>query len=296
MTATFNIDGDAYTSNVLDFLVKKRAAVRSHQPLYGMVLKMLANSIYSATGYVNSHLYSLACAASTTAVGRWLSLIAELVFVVCGLEVVARDTNSCFIKATTTTATHYDYDLNVHAAAALRVLHSILQYIPLHRLTIACKSDETFYSLLLVKKKKYCRRTSIGTVMKGISTHRINRLIVVRYMVNAVIEAMHMDEPLHMRSSLMAKVIAYTVDRVVRGGLSVHEISKQVCRGGATIYRYKDGRDNTVYLRCDKVSPNSHVEYDMYTVLEILKTAVNVLTVPAGMDTIMTLYERSLTF
>jgi len=161
---------------------------------------------------------------------------------------------------------------------------------------MACKSDETFYSLLLVKKKKYCGRTSIETVTKGISTHRMNRLVVVRHMVNAVIEAIHINEPLHMRSSLMAKVIVYTVNCVVRGGLSVHEVSKQVHRGDATMYRYKDGRDNTVYLRCDKMSPNSHVEYDVYTVLETLKTAVNVLTVPAGMGTVMTLYERSLTF
>ena len=38
------------------------------------------------------------------------------------------------------------------------------------------------------------------------------------------------------------------------------------------------------------------MEYDVYTVLEALKTAVNVLIVPAGMGTIMTLFERSLMF
>jgi len=121
---------------------------------------------------------------------------------------------------------------------------------------MACKSDKTFYSLLLVKKKMYCGRTSIETVTKDISTYRMDRLAVVRHVVNAVMEAMHMDEPLHVRSSLMAKIIVYIVDCMVRGGLSVHEVSKQVCRDGATMYRYKDGRDDTVYLRCDKVSPN----------------------------------------
>jgi len=121
---------------------------------------------------------------------------------------------------------------------------------------MACKSDKTFYSLLLVKKKMYCGRTSIETVTKDISTYRMDRLAVVRHVVNAVMEAMHMDEPLHVRSSLMAKVIVYIVDCMVRGGLSVHEVSKQVCRDGATMYRYTDGRDDTVYLRCDKVSPN----------------------------------------
>ena len=68
MTATFNMDDDVYTSDMLDFLVKKRTAVRSYQPLYGMVLKVLANSIYGTTDYVNSHLYSPACTASMTAV------------------------------------------------------------------------------------------------------------------------------------------------------------------------------------------------------------------------------------
>ena len=126
MTATFNMDGNAYTLDVLDFLVKERTAMRSCQPLYSMVLKVLANSIYSAIGYVNSHLYSPACATSMTVVGRWLGLIVELVFVMCSLEVVAGDTDSCFVKAITTTVTHYNYDLNIHVAAALRVLHGIL--------------------------------------------------------------------------------------------------------------------------------------------------------------------------
>jgi len=126
MTATFNMDGNAYTLDILDFLVKERTAMRSCQPLYSMVLKVLANSIYSAIGYVNSYLYSPACATSMTVVGRWLGLIVELVFVMCSLEVVAGDTDSCFVKTTTTTVTHYNYDLNVHVVAALRVLHGIL--------------------------------------------------------------------------------------------------------------------------------------------------------------------------
>jgi len=99
------MDSDAYTSDVLDFLVKERAAMRSHQPLYDMILKVLANNIYGAIGYVNSHLYSPACATSMTAVERWLSLIAKLIFVVCGLKIVAGDTDSCFVKATTIIAT-----------------------------------------------------------------------------------------------------------------------------------------------------------------------------------------------
>jgi len=136
----------------------------------------------------------------------------------------------------------------------------------------------------------------MGTVTKGISTHRIDRLAVVRHVVNAAVETMYIDEPLHVRSLLMAKVIVYTVDCVVRGDLSVHEVSKQVCRGGATIYKYKDSGGDTIYLRYNKVSLNSHMEYDVYTVLETFKTAVNVLTVLAGMGTITTLYERSLMF
>jgi DNA polymerase elongation subunit (family B) len=295
LTATFDLEGAAYTSDVLDFLIKERAAVRKQQPMYGMVLKVLANSIYGATGYVNSHMYSPACAASVTAVGRWLSLVAECVFIACGLEVVAGDTDSCFVKATRITAARYDYDLNQHTASALKVLHTILSYTPLKSLRMECKPDETFYSLLLIKKKMYCGRTPSGLVAKGISTRRMDRLAVVRHLVEAVVDAIHMDEPLYVRMSLIAHAIAYTLGRVVDGDLSISEVSKQVRKGGATVYRYKDDTGEVVYVKCDNVSPSSRVRYDAYTVLEALRTAVNALTIPAGMGTITTLYERNLT-
>ncbi|KAF8509923.1 hypothetical protein JB92DRAFT_3119488 [Gautieria morchelliformis] len=184
--ALFERKDDVDTAHLLRFLINTRCAVKKTNPTYSLALKILTNSLYGTLGFSGSRLYSPRCASSITGIGRWLITFAECVFHVLGLRVLGGDTDSCFVGPGRRLAKGCTPESRI--SDGLFVLGEVLRFTPFGRMSMETSKNETFKSLLLMKKKMYCGILVDGSlVCRGISSRRMDRLGMVRWSVETLI-------------------------------------------------------------------------------------------------------------
>ena len=261
-------------------------------PLYSLALKILTNSLYGSLGFPQSRLYSPRCVAATTSIGRYLIEVSGVVMSMTGLQVVGGDTDSCFVKATRHTVTHFGSDLHRHVQLSLSLLERILSFTPFGAMRMDVKEEETYRSLLLVKKKMYCGVTVRGEyVSRGISNRRIDRLGVVRKAVDLLIPIIHEEKSLRQRQTRAAGLLVDLLHCIEGGRLPVEDKSKQIRKGGSTRYVFVDARGYRVQMDCSKTPPETCVRFHAHTVASALVTACESILVLAGLGLVRVLIE-----
>ncbi|RKO89993.1 hypothetical protein BDK51DRAFT_41767 [Blyttiomyces helicus] len=116
-----------------------------------------SNSLYGAAGTSTSGMSSVHTAATVTAIGRWLIMLASCIAKVVGCYVLYGDTESVFLKAASQSrsATFRDQPLapsNV-SSTFVAIFHDILKHTPFT--CIKFSHEKTYELLTLVKPKMY---------------------------------------------------------------------------------------------------------------------------------------------
>ncbi|KAJ4002534.1 hypothetical protein NW766_012859 [Fusarium irregulare] len=166
--ARFPREGDNMIRRLLLKYVRLRTMHKRDNPTYAGTLKVVANSIYGSTGYVNSPMYSPLCAIATTAIGRWCLDLACKTFEDYGMKIVYGDTDSCMARGTYVTQSAHNGDTVAHAKYILARLKERLDDTPFSGMRM--ELEEFRERMILLDKKKYCYISENGSIeYKGMS-------------------------------------------------------------------------------------------------------------------------------
>ena len=260
------------------------------EPLYAQTLKVVSNSIYGATGYENSPMYSPSCSASVTAIGRWCLKLAIDTFEECGLIVIYGDTDSCFVKATMKTITEFSCSLTNHVNYALKTLKNKFQGTPFRSMNMCLESIHP--RVLLLEKKKYCKlNTDLTVEYKGISIVRRDTLGICKKVCDTICKALLLL-PLTDANTTIARLINDVVCMAIQNEFTHSDVSKVMKRNQKRCYVYM-GSDGEEKVAPIEMSVNTVSDYDKTYVLNALRSEILRFTLPCGLGTLSDIITAS---
>ncbi|KAL4766723.1 hypothetical protein BDW60DRAFT_201917, partial [Aspergillus nidulans var. acristatus] len=265
----FSVNAPSIQQNILKKYVKLRNENRKTNPVYAGTLKVVANSVYGATGYENSPMYSPLCSSSVTAIGRWSLERACSIFEQYGLKVIYGDTDSCFVAATHITHAKFHGDVKSHATFCLTRIKEFFDRNHLRNMNMSLESYHE--RILLIEKKKYCVTGNNGKVIyKGMSIVRRDTLGICKKACETITKT----------NNIIANFINDTITDILNNRLSHNDVSKIAKRNQKRCYVYtgKDGLERSIPV---DIAANVVPDYNVQ------------ITVPSGLGSIHKIMETS---
>ncbi|KAI1906225.1 hypothetical protein LOZ61_006783 [Ophidiomyces ophidiicola] len=243
---SFPVDAPSIQRDILIKYVKLRNENRKTNPVYAGTLKVVANSVYGATGYENSPMYSPLCSSSVTAIGRWSLERACSIFEQYGLKVIYGDTDSCFIAATHVTHAKFRGDVRRHAMSCLTRIKEFFCGTPLKNMNMSLESYHE--RTLLIEKKKYCATVDNGNIIyKGMSIVRRDTLGICKKACETVTKSILYSSSMKEANDLIARFVNGIVSDILNNRLSHSDVSKIAKRNQKRCYVYtgEDGLERS---------------------------------------------------
>lgn len=269
-TAVFPRSGRSVQGGVVEKMVSTRSRYKKSNPPYANALKVTANSGYGSMGYTNSPMYSPACSASVTAIGRWFIRMASEVFERCGLKVLYGDTDSCMIGGTVTTQREYSGDVRAHYEMAGEVLRQSIQATPFKSMDMSFESYHP--RIMFLGKKKYCKLNEDGRVTyKGVSVVRSDTLGISKHCFTTVSSILLFNSSVNTIRNEIAVYISKVLEVAYCSGFTAWDVSKVRKVDGRKCYVYTDSHDEERSVPID-IAVNTVTDYSTSAVLKAFRT------------------------
>ena len=274
------------TAGALRYLISTRVKVGKRTPA-GWALKIGTNSIYGALGAKTSKLQSYRAASMTTAMGRFVTVLASSTASFMGFDVIYGDTDSVFLVKRSrhhVTVRHY-----------LDTLHCILDNTPFR--SVRLELEKTYGSLISVKPKMYYGfvRSEGGDMkreIKGLAPVRKDRPRITQSLVDDVCEHI-CSYGTSLSLPGVRLLVADSDAKVFMGMATIDECSIERRRGGMGYLVYKNDEGDTKWLRTDqKESYTDSVSKEW--VRSSMRSALNPILRACGMPPAETLCDSSL--
>lgn len=293
-TAIFPRSGRSVQGGVVEKMVSTRSRYKKSNPPYANALKVTANSGYGSMGYINSPMYSPACSASVTTIGRWFLRMASEVFERCGLKVLYGDTDSCMIGGTD--VTHRDYDGNVlsHYEAAGEVLRRSIQATPFKSMDMSFESYHP--RIMFLGKKKYCKLNENGSITyKGVSVVRSDTLGISKHCFTTVSSILLSEVDQRVIRDKIAEYVCRVIEVSQRSGFTAWDVSKVRKIDGRKCYVYTNsaGKEDSVPI---DMAVNTVTNYSTSAVLKTFRTEMLSMCKACGLGTLDDIMLRSSVF
>jgi len=267
-------------------LISTRIKVGKRTPT-GWALKIGTNSMYGALGARTSKLQSYRAASMTTAIGRFISVLASSVASVLGFKVIYGDTDSVFL---TKVSKRY-----ITVGNYLSTLHCILDNTPF--VSVRLELEKTYSSLISVKPKMYYGLVhgpngDLRREIKGLAPVRKDRPKLAQILVDEVCE--HICT-YGIRNGLpgVTSLVADDDAKVATGFATVEECSMEKRRGGMSYLVHKNDMGNITWLRMDQREAYSgSVSKDW--VRSGIRSALDPILAACGMPSARTMSETDL--
>ena len=287
-TVCFDNRNSSTMSWFIRFLVEERDSSRKTMPIYAKSLKVLSNSVDGSLGYSDSILYSPACTASVTAVGRYYVILFRKFFMNSGLEVVYGDTDSCMITGEASRE-----QISKKVEDTLMLLHSHMETTSIYMMRMDI--EECYQKGIMTDKKRYCMLLSDGSTKKvGISLSRKDVSGLCRVAAEVTIEAIFNSDR-HSATNRIAEFLCAVSQMAIQGSFTLSDISRYVKKDGVSCYSYPEVDGGTKYIPQDEAVMDSVVLCDMSKVLRSVAAEIERYTVPCKMGLVLDI-TRAATF
>ena len=284
--AIFDNTVPSIMSQFMRFLVEERDKHRKSLPAYAKSLKVFSNSVYGSLGYANSTLYSPTCAASVTAVGRYIIKLAKSFFLREGLVVVYGDTDSCMVKGDGTRE-----EVAAMAQKALDNLHIHMKSTSLHLMRMEIEAH--YSKSIMTDKKRYCMLLTDGSMKKvGISLSRRDVSGLCRLAANSTIDALFMEDQTQSMAAISHMVYGIT-NLAVRGELTLSDVSRYVKKDGMNCYAYPSADGRIEYVPEGEAVLSSRVHCDIQKIMNNVAVEIERFTVPCKLGKVSDIARAS---
>lgn len=266
-TGTFPRKASPIQRKILVKMTSTRSRYKKSNPAYANALKVTSNSGYGAMGYPNSPMFGPICAASVTAIGRFMINLACKVFTQAGLTVLYGDTDSCMIGPTDVTKRDFNGDVYKHYEHAAKLLKGAIQATPFTSMDMSFESYHP--RIMFLGKKKYCKLNEDGTVTyKGVSVVRSDTLGIAKHCFTTVSSILLSADTTAVAKELIANYICKVVECAYNGALKPWDVSKVRKQDGRKCYFYHDVNGEEKAVPID-MATNAVTNYSTSKVLTV---------------------------